>query len=344
MNSRGYGSKKPEYGIIILGNAGSGKSFICNVIIGSERFEADFRPEAVTTISEYHRMGTKEGDYLIYNIPGLIEINQEQIDRNKNEIMKAFKECPTSIVIFVWTQIGGRAQNDDVIAFNALNDAYKFPVESLMFVVNNVPINRPQQYEGKFLAVLNNTIKSFDVTTVDTIFIDGIDPTNSAQMQNTRAKLMKHIVVHPAHEQNKQHDIVLQLDELKQMRNILKQQQQQAEQDRARLEMQIAKMTKEHNRSQAEANERFQKIAEEYKSMQQRAQARGANEYKNPFKALLGFVDSTVDFAVGTTQAAGFGLAGLIDRATGTSSEEVSRRMRNVSKGTAAGRVFGLDD
>ncbi|CAF2144238.1 unnamed protein product [Rotaria magnacalcarata] len=230
-------------------------------------FEADFRPEAVTTISEYHRMETKESDYLIYNIPGLVEINQEQIDRNKKEIMKAFKECPTSIVIFVWAQIGGRAQNDDVIAFNALNDAYKFPVESLMFIVNNIPPNRPQQYN----------------------FIDAVDPTNSAQMQNTRAKLMKYIAVHPAHKQNKQHDIVLQLDELKQMRNILKQQQQQAEQDRARLEMQIAKMTKEHNRSQAEANERFQKISEECKSMQQRAQAKSANEYKNPFKAFLGF-------------------------------------------------------
>ncbi|CAF1281563.1 unnamed protein product [Rotaria magnacalcarata] len=289
-------------------------------------------------------METKESDYLIYNIPGLVEINQEQIDRNKKEIMKAFKECPTSIVIFVWAQIGGRAQDDDVIAFNALNDAYKFPVESLMFIVNNIPPNRPQQYEGKFLAVLNDTIKSFDVTTVDTIFIDAVDPTNSAQMQNTRAKLMKYIAVHPAHKQNKQHDIVLQLDELKQMRNILKQQQQQAEQDRARLEMQIAKMTKEHNRSQAEANERFQKISEECKSMQQRAQAKSANEYKNPFKAFWVLVDSTVDLAVGSTQLVGLGAGALIDLATGTSSEEVSRKMRDVTKGITAGRVNGLDD
>ena len=68
----------------------------------------------MTTVTEHYRIQADGHDLLVYNIPGLVEVNQAKIDQNKEEIQKAFKECPTSIVIFVWTQIGGRAQNDDV--------------------------------------------------------------------------------------------------------------------------------------------------------------------------------------------------------------------------------------
>jgi len=326
-------SGKPEYGIIILGNAGSGKSFLCNIIIGSEKFEADFRPEAVTTVTEHHRIKTPTCDWLVYNIPGLVEINQAQIDHNKQEIQKAFRQCPTAIVIFVWTQIGGRAQNDDVIAFKALNDAYAFPREALMFVVNNVPVNRPLKYEGLFIVTLTNTLAPISVSDIDTIFMDTLDARDQKQTNSARNKIMKHIAVHRALTQTQQHPIKLQSDQLNEMRNLLKKQQQEAEQDREKLQQQIQKMTEDHNRMQAEANQKYETMMREVVDAKK--------QYVNPLKALLGVVDSVGDLVTGTTQMAAFGALALFDRATGSTADEVSERVRRAAKGTAAERIFG---
>jgi DNA polymerase/3'-5' exonuclease PolX len=98
-----------EYGIIILGNVGVEKTYICNLLIGHRKFVSAYEPEAVTTATESYRIATASGNLLIYNIPGLIETNQERIDRNKREIMKAFDLSPISIVMFVTSAaIGGR--------------------------------------------------------------------------------------------------------------------------------------------------------------------------------------------------------------------------------------------
>ena len=326
-------SGKAEYGIIILGNAGSGKSFLCNLIIGSERFEADFQPEAVTTKTDCHRLTTPTCDFLVYNIPGLVEVNQAQIDRNKREIQKAFEQCSKAVVLFVWTQIGGRAQDNDVIAFKALNDAYAFPREALVFVVNNVPVNRPAKYDGLFIATLSNALKPIPVSDIDTIFIDTFDMGDQKQKYNARTKLMARIAAHPALKQQQQHPIKLQSDELNEMRNRIKKQQEEAERDRAKFQAQIDKMTQEYTSKQAEANEKYETMVREATKSQ--------NEYVNPFKALLRFADSAADFAVGTTQMAGLGAFALFDKVTGSTDEEITERLQRLVKGTAAERVYG---
>ena len=61
--------KKPRYGVLVLGNVGVGKSHICNLIIGHQKFNTEFRREAVTTQVECHRIDTGTIDILIYNIP-----------------------------------------------------------------------------------------------------------------------------------------------------------------------------------------------------------------------------------------------------------------------------------
>ena len=326
-------SGKTAYGIIILGSAGSGKSFLCNLIIGSEKFEADFRPEAMTTKTEHYRIETSQCDYLVYNITGLVEINQSQIDHNKQEIQQAFEECPTAIVIFVWTQIGGRAQSDDVIAFKALNDAYAFPQEALMFVVNNVPTSRPTTYEGLFIMTLTNTLQPLSLSDIDIIFIDILDAKDQDQTKSARTKIMKHIVVHRALNQKQQQPIKLQSDQLNDMRNLLKKQQQEAEKDREKFQKQIEKMTEEHNKMQAKADEKYETMMREV--------ANSRNQYVNPFTALLTLVNSVNELVTGTTQAAGLGTLGLLDMATGSTFDEASARVRRVAKGTAAERVHG---
>ena len=329
-------SGKSEYGIIILGNAGAGISFLCNLIIGSERFKADFQPDAVTSETEYHRMETPNCDYLVYNIPGLVETNQEHIDRNKQEIQKAFNSCPNAIVIFVWTHVGGRVQNDDVLAFEALNNAYAFPREALMFVVNNVPTTRSDKYEGLFITTLVNALNAKWIREIDTIFIDCLDMTNRQQTIAARTKLMKQIVIHPAFVQQQKNPIRLQLDELNDMRSQLKQQQKAAENDRVRFQQQIEDMTKRFNRKQAEANERYEDMKKQMENSK--------NSYQNPFKALLGFVDSVVDFGVGTVQGAAAGYGAMAAQILhGMSRDEVRGAVHSLLKGTAFERVYGFN-
>ena len=72
----------------------------------------------------------------VFNIPGLIEADQAAIDRNKNEIYKAFQQRPNSVVAFVFTGgSGGRILDEDVIAFKAINDAYHFDSDSLLLII-----------------------------------------------------------------------------------------------------------------------------------------------------------------------------------------------------------------
>eukprot|EP01113_Clastostelium_recurvatum_P048614 TRINITY_DN8896_c0_g3_i1.p2 TRINITY_DN8896_c0_g3~~TRINITY_DN8896_c0_g3_i1.p2 ORF type:complete len:113 (-),score=14.24 TRINITY_DN8896_c0_g3_i1:787-1104(-) len=91
----------PYAGVIVLGNSGVGKSWLCNIIlndddaaVGKERFHHDYAPGAVTTHTESFTsfMLLKEMpiDLTIYNVPGLLESDRESIMRNKTEIEKAF--------------------------------------------------------------------------------------------------------------------------------------------------------------------------------------------------------------------------------------------------------------
>lgn len=261
----------PDGGIIILGNAGSGKSYICNLLIGHDRFKADFQPEAVTTETEHHQVLFGSKSCRIYNIPGLIEVNQEQIDRNKREIVKAFEQCPTSVVIFVWTQIGGRAQPDDAIAFNALKTAYQFPPGSLMFIVNNIPVRRPGDYEAKFLTTLGNLLRPVPVSLKDTFFLDTLDPSDTQKIQDMRAKLYSFIDSHHVALQRKCGDIILQSDHLKQLREELKKQQQEAERNREENQRIMQEMTRRYALEREERERSFQKIQSELRNAMEEA-------------------------------------------------------------------------
>ena len=145
-------SNLPQYGIIILGNSGAGKSLLANIILDEDIFKHEISVIAVTTKTEYKEIEYEEGTYAIFNIPGLIEDNKAVIDRNKQEIENAFKERQKSIIVFVFIGgASGRLKNEDVVAFNAINKAYNFQNESLLFFVNDLPLSRPKDFEGEFI-------------------------------------------------------------------------------------------------------------------------------------------------------------------------------------------------
>ena len=263
---------KPEYGLIILGNAGSGKSYICNLLLGKNRFESEFQAEAVTTRTEYERLDMGAWALRVYNIPGLVEADQQHIDRNRVEIMRAFAECPKSIVIFVWSQVGGRAQANDVIAFKALNDAYPFSRRSLAFVVNNLPRNRPPKYEGQFLTTLNSALSPLSISVKDTIFVDTMGPDETDAKEAVRQKLNHLVAEHQATVHRKEHDIILAADLLNEQREDLRRIQDEAERDRDAFQRRIEEMAAGYERERKESEQRQQERMREMQAALERAE------------------------------------------------------------------------
>ncbi|CAF5057777.1 unnamed protein product, partial [Rotaria sp. Silwood1] len=139
-----------KHGLILLGNSGVGKSFIGNVVLGRDVFEHGCSASSVTHETEFEDYAVGNASYAVFNIPGLIEADQEAVDRNKTEIYKAFQQRPNSIVAFVFTGgSGGRIRDEDVVAFKAIHAAYNFQPESLLLIVNDLPLNRSPKYEGE---------------------------------------------------------------------------------------------------------------------------------------------------------------------------------------------------
>jgi len=119
-----------EVSCIILGNCGAGKSSVS--------------PGSVTRKCEYFPVEVNYGgmryNLTVVDTPGLIEPNQQLMERNKVEIAYAFQYCPKSIVLFVFNcASGGRLRSEDLEAFKALAKSFRFEMSSLCLVFNQVP-------------------------------------------------------------------------------------------------------------------------------------------------------------------------------------------------------------
>jgi hypothetical protein len=272
MEANSVPSKKPEYGLIILGNSGTGKSYICNMTIGYERFETGSRREAVTTTVEYHRIDAGYCDLLIYNIPGLIESRQEAIDRNKREIAKAFEQTPISVVMFLCTQVDGQPRPDDIIAFKALKEAYKFPSNSLMFVLNNIPSKRPPTYEGRFFTLLKKMLNPIPISLEDMFYLDTLNSEDNEKFSATRNRLIHFIAEHHEQEQKLQADIIVRSNELRILREAVRRQYLEAEENKQALELQIKQMTKEYEAVRKVQEKRYQDMVFKLEVTRQQAE------------------------------------------------------------------------
>jgi hypothetical protein len=180
-----------QYGLIILGNSGVGKSFIANILLGREGFEHKYSSSSVTHCTEFHELDLDKLTLAVFNIPGLIEAEQEHIDLNKREIDKAFTERPDSIVMYVFGQQNGRIRDGDVVAFQAINKAYLFRPESLVLVVNGLSKKRPSDYEGRTIVLLQQLLKDVDVNDRNFCFLEEIDANNMEEKQHLKERLVQ---------------------------------------------------------------------------------------------------------------------------------------------------------
>ncbi|CAF3431629.1 unnamed protein product [Rotaria socialis] len=216
-------------GIIILGNSGSGKSFLCNILLDEMRFRSEYDPNAVTVKTERAEIKMGEMTFSIFNIPGLIESDQQRIDQNKKEIEKAFQMCPYSIVIYVWTpNSGGRVVADDGIGFSALHKAYQFPSTSIIYVINNIK-------EAL-------TVNQLTLTPDDSVFVEKINFDDKQERQTMRKKIINCIAIHSPAIQEKKADIILETAQLRELREKFKRHQAEAEKDQKKYKSEREEM------------------------------------------------------------------------------------------------------
>jgi predicted GTPase len=179
-----------QFGLIILGNAGVGKSFLGNILLNREVFVHEFSADSVTHTTEYCEIQIGDFKLAIFNIPGLIEANQKRIDLNKREIEKAFLARPNSIVLYVFGNQRGRLRDEDLVAFNAINAAYSFQSESLVLVMNDLDKDRPSNYEGTTLVRLQQLLPYVPINEQNVCFLDRIDRNNPNQRQFLKEQLL----------------------------------------------------------------------------------------------------------------------------------------------------------
>ena len=212
-------------GLILLGNSGVGKSFLANRLLDDDgAFESRFSARSVTRHTEWKNMSTAIGKhiYSVANIPGLVEANQKLIDENRREIMKAFEECPLAIVLFVFGHKNGRIPDEDLLAFMRINDAYEFPFQSLLLIVNGIPLERPAEYEQKTAELLQ------ELTHIDKSHIYFIEKTISEENERDIHDLLHEAVAkcEPIYH-TKKRDIELLADEISRLKMESKQRQDQ---------------------------------------------------------------------------------------------------------------------
>ncbi|CAF3794489.1 unnamed protein product [Adineta steineri] len=259
------GDNNNQFGLIILGNSGVGKSFLANILLGREAFRHEFSARSVTHRTEFQEITIDDQDYAIFNIPGLIEADQTRIDLNKREIDRAFTLRPNSLIIYVFALINGRMHNKDAVAFNAINKAYPLKVESLLLVVNRLPVVRPKNYEGETILLLQD-ILGREISEKRICFLNHINRDDIDERAALRNQLLSSIVELSPREHIKQQDICLQADEVAILKEDIRKMIRQFEENKLFFENEIREHQKRHEdlvMQQKAESERFQHIIDQ---------------------------------------------------------------------------------
>ena len=119
--------------VLLLGNTGRGKSFLCNSLIKDVRFASHFSAKSVTERNDFfavllRRIPNSQQEvaipYVIYDVPGLIEMSEENIVRNQTMITKAIADRPEArtLVVFVFGTQAGRIMGEEIAAYKAVQN------------------------------------------------------------------------------------------------------------------------------------------------------------------------------------------------------------------------------
>ncbi|CAF3433682.1 unnamed protein product, partial [Rotaria socialis] len=189
------------------------------MLLGKEVFESRFDAHSVTRKTAYVALEKQTIHYAIFDIPGLIENSESNLEENKREIYRAFYMMPDSIIVFIFGTSGGRINCQDVAAFKAMNVAYGFDNKSLLLIVNNIPKERSDQYENEIITIL---IRALNIEFQDNVyFMDQIPRQNETELAESRDDLWEKVKTRESHLHNRKMDITLDKDRLKEVKKKL---------------------------------------------------------------------------------------------------------------------------
>ncbi|CAF0951584.1 unnamed protein product [Adineta ricciae] len=230
-------------GLILIGNTGVGKSFLGNILSNSDTFQHGCSASSITHHIQFQNTTIGQMLYSIYDTPGLLEDDQNAVNRNKQEISKAFQQCPNCVVIFVFTGgSGGRIRDEDVRTFQALKWVFSFQQQSLLVVVNDLPKGRSVGYENE----INNKLQGYcKIPNVKICLLDHIDSSKSQEREQLRTKLINPVLqcVPKLHVQNGLIDLGTVDDQQERLADLRRQNQaldDKAEQARVAHERRMA--------------------------------------------------------------------------------------------------------
>lgn len=135
--------------IILVGNSGAGKSFLCNWVVRAARpavpptvFEHRLSPTAVTTRCERMLVWSPGACFLVYNLPGLLECDVHKVSRNTKLLIRAASELTEARTSLQFVLPGGgdgaALGSSDVKAFREANKVFQCGAETLVCIHNKL--------------------------------------------------------------------------------------------------------------------------------------------------------------------------------------------------------------
>jgi len=127
-----------------------------------------------------------------------------------------------------------------------------------MFVLNNIPSKRPPTYEGRFFALLKKMLNPIPISLEDMFCLDTLNSEDDEKFSASRNRLINFIAEHHEKEQKLQADIIVQCNKLRMLREAVRKQYLEAEENKQALELQIKQMTKEYEAVRNGQEKRYQ--------------------------------------------------------------------------------------
>jgi GTPase SAR1 family protein len=271
-------------GVLAVGNSGVGKSLLNNILLKKERFEHKIGPSSVTEAVDLEPVdsGTRSGGRVaIFDIPGLIECDSSKIQRNKDELEKAFQGCNEQVVAFVFgCAVAGRILAEDLQAFKSIVNAYEVKPESLVFVCNKIPrkFTEVDKAEAMYvvrtqLAILLKT-DAFDL--VPFVFVkdfgDDFDtfPYDREDIQAARQALLEAAFSRcPArHKKEREIDLSPDAELVASLNTQINEQKKENEKNKEEHAKELVRINEGHAEAMKDAQEKSRREIEEYKSRQ----------------------------------------------------------------------------
>ena len=147
---------------------------------------------------------------------------------------------------------GGRVQRDDVIAFNALNEAYRFPKESLLFMLNNVPSKRPPDYDGSFLVTISSLLPPGVVSPEKVFILENMDDTTAKIVEENRIKLFAFLFTAEPQKQKEYKEVILRVAEIKMLENKIQALLNAMEEQSSAFKNQMESLKKQYEEGEGE--------------------------------------------------------------------------------------------